>query len=159
MRLDPAKLDPSCLRRKPVVTVKPFTRAELIVRAAAESYLALARTYMSHCDKLNAISCCIEALTVIAGITRPLAVRDQIIDLVRAIDPGDHISSKIRNCMLYAAHEVTTLWTTSPDCKYLEQLVSAHQLMEYPSEDERFTVHTRKHAGNSAHTIICPNCT
>jgi hypothetical protein len=137
MSLDTKKYDPDRLRRKPVFTVKPFTHAELIARAAAESYLALARNYLSHGDTLNTVSCCIEALILIDGVTRPLAVRDQIIDLVRAIDPGDDISSKIRNCM-YAGRSAITSWATSPDCKYLERLISAHQLMDYPSDDKRF---------------------
>jgi len=136
MNLDTKKYDPDRLRSKAVFRVKPFTHAELTARTVAESYLELARNYVSRSDTLNAVSCCIEALNRIDGVTRPLAVRDQIIDLARAIDPGDRISSNIRNCM-YAARAITS-WATSPDCKYLERLVSAHQLMDYPCDDKRF---------------------
>jgi hypothetical protein len=118
MSLNPTTPERLCTSKKRPFAVKPFTHDELIARAAAERYLALARNYVSRGDTLNAVSCCIEALTLIAGVTRPLAVRDQIIDLVRAIDPSDHISSKIRNCM-YAGHNARTSWATSPDCKYL----------------------------------------
>lgn len=124
---------------KPSHSIKLFTQAELRARSAAEAYLSLARNYADCGDTLNAVSCCIEALNVTAGITRPLAVRDQIVDLIRVIDPHDHISLRIKRCMLACSH-LTDTWNPSIDCKYLERFVSAHQLIRYPSDDTRFNV-------------------
>jgi hypothetical protein len=44
-----------CTRKKSTFAVKPFTRAELIARAAAATYLSLARNYIACGDTLNAI--------------------------------------------------------------------------------------------------------
>lgn len=122
---------------KPAFAVKPFTHAELAARSAAETYYALARQYTTRGDTLNAVSCCIEASERIVGIARSLAVRDQLVDLMRAIDPLGCICTSIRHCMCCAA-SCAHLCNGNSERQYLERLVSAHQLLGYPSDEGRF---------------------
>lgn len=124
--------------RKPTFVNKPFTHAETLARSGAETYYRLARQYANRGDVLNALSCCIEASQQLIGITRPLAVRDQIVDLVRTIDPQDEIWSRIRRCITYAQPHAACSSAVSHGCTYLERLVSAHQLLDYPTTDSRF---------------------
>lgn len=111
--------------KKPTLAFKPFTHAELLARSAAESYYDLAREYAARGSTLNAVSCCIEASERLAGIVRPLAVRDELVDLMRAIDPLGCISSSIRHCMSCAATGYTYLCRGGSEHQYLERLVSA----------------------------------
>lgn len=127
-----------CAYKKPVLAVKPFTQAELLARSAAETYYALAREYTTRGDTLNAVSCCIEASDRIAGIARPLVVRDQLMDLIRAIDPVGRICSRLRHRMSCAATNCAYLCSGNSEHQYLERLVSVHQLVGYPSGDSRF---------------------
>lgn len=117
---------------------KPFTHTETLARSGAETYYHLARQYASRGDALNALSCCIEASQQLIGFTRPLAVRDQLVDLVRTIDPHDEISSRIHRCITYAQPHPAYSSAVSHGCTYLERFVSAHQLLDYPSADTRF---------------------
>ena len=125
-------------RSKPMFVAKPFTHAETIAGSASKSYYALARNYAGRGDTLNAISCCIEASDRIDGITRPLAVRDQIVELVRALDPHDRICRHMRRCMHYSGSNLANSSAMNAQCTYFEQLVSAHQLIDYPSNETRF---------------------
>ena len=138
MSLNASKYVNHSAYKKPAFAVKPFTQAELLARSAAETYYALAREYTTRGDTLNAVSCCIEASERIAGIARPLAVRDQLVDLMRAIDPLDCICSSIRHCLSCAATSCAHLCSGNSERQYLELLVSAHQLMDYPSDESRF---------------------
>lgn len=129
---------PQCTPRVPntrPVKSKPFTTQELIARTSAEQYLLLAQDYRARGDTLNAISCCLEALEITAGLSRPLAVRDQVIDLLRVLDPISLTSSDIRLC---TQKVWTSDWLAQTQRTRLEHLVSAHQLMRYPSDDTRF---------------------
>lgn len=124
-------------------TMKPFTTAELEARTHAENYLRLAKSYGAANDILNAISCCLEGLIGTSGISRPLAVRDQLRDLLDILDPSGSLSRELKSCMTHDAlehhsspREVTKRRSAPP--KYLERLVSVHQLLSYPSEHRRF---------------------
>lgn len=125
-------------RTKPMFVAKPFTYAETIACSASKTYYALARDYAGRGDTLNAISCCLEASDRIDGITRPLAVRDQIVELVRTLDPHDRICRHIRRCMHYTGSNLAHRSAIKAECTYLERLVSAHQLIDYPSNETRF---------------------
>jgi len=119
------------------ITSKPLTKAELTARKSGEYYLSLAHAYRNRGDTLNATSCCIEALESTAGVARPLAVRDQVFDLLRAIDPGDLVSGRMRACMRQSSTN-GAYWSPALQHKHLERLVSVHQLVPYPSGDIRF---------------------
>ena len=122
---------------------KPFTVAELQARSYGETYLHLAKTYRDSNDLLNSVSCCLEGLALTFGTSRPLAVRDQLQDLLDGLDPSGTVSYQLRMCMDYvppqrATHALTAGQTRRVAPKYLERLVSAHQLLTYPSEYRRF---------------------
>jgi len=78
---------------------KPFTEAELKAKRDGELYLQMAKQYARNGDRNNAVSCCLEGLSLSFGISRPLAVRDQFDDLLRTIDPTAQIASRIRHCL------------------------------------------------------------
>lgn len=122
---------------------KPLTVAELQARSYGETYLHLAKTYRDSNDLLNAVSCCLEGLALTFGTSRPLAVRDQLQDLLDGLDPFGTVSYQLRTCMDYvppqrATHAPTAGQTRRVVPRYLERLVSAHQLLTYPSEYRRF---------------------
>lgn len=122
---------------------KPFTTVELQARNHGQAYLTLAQSYRAANDVLNAICCCLEGLALTFGISRPLAVRDQLQDLLGSLDPCGTVSYKLRMCMDYAARQrpsesLATSATTRVMPKHLERLVSSHQLLTYPSEYRRF---------------------
>lgn len=79
-----------------LATPKPFTVAELQARSHGETYLQLAQTYRDSNDTLNAVSCCLEGLALTFGISRPLAARDQLHDLLDNLDPLATVSSEIK---------------------------------------------------------------
>lgn len=81
------------------VYTKPFTEAELKAKLNGELYLQMAMQYADGGDRNNAVSCCLEGLFLTFGVSRPLAVRDQLDDLLRVIDSTTQIASRIRNCM------------------------------------------------------------
>jgi hypothetical protein len=129
--------------RRRLATPKPFTIAELQARSHGETYLQLAQTYRDSHDILNAVSCCLEGLALTFGISRPLAVRDQLHDLLDNLDPLGTVSSQLKLCLDYISlqrdENVTTARQTSrPAPTNLETLISAHQLLTYPSEYRRF---------------------
>ena len=122
---------------------KPFSVVELQARTHGENYLQLANTYRAANDLLNAVSCCLEGLALTVGISRPLAVRDQLLDLLERLDPSGAVSRQLRMCMDSAPrqrsrHEPATGQIRRATPKYLERSVSAHQLLAYPSEYRRF---------------------
>jgi len=124
-------------------TAKPFTVAEIQARSHGETYLHLAKTYCDSNDVLNAVSCCLEGLTLTFGVSRPLAVRDQLQDLLDSLDPFGTVSYQLRMCMdnkrpQCSNHMLTAGQKTRAMPKHLERLVSAHQLLNYPSEYRRF---------------------
>lgn len=80
-------------------TPKPFIVAELQARRHGDLYLRLAQTYRASHDILNAVSCCLEGLALTFGISRLLAVRDQLHDLLDNLDPLATLSSEIKLCM------------------------------------------------------------
>lgn len=82
-----------------LANAKPFTVAELQARSHGENYFQLAHTYRDSHDTLNAVSCCLEGLALTFGISRPLAVRDQLHDLLDNLDPLATVSSAIKLCM------------------------------------------------------------
>jgi hypothetical protein len=123
--------------------MKPFTTTEVQARTHGENYLRLAKSYRDTNDILNAISCCLEGLIRTSGISRPLAVRDQLRDLLDILDPSGSLSRELKSCMTHAAlepHPSRREFTRTPSAspKYLERLVSVHQLLSYPSEHRRF---------------------
>lgn len=122
---------------------KPFTLAESRARQLGNAYLELAMSYRSANDVPNAVSCCVEGLSVTHGISRPLMVRDQLTDVLSCLDPTASIRSQIRP----VAHTSTAHTQpcsvprpTAPQSRptYLERLVSCHQLLDYPSLYSRF---------------------
>ena len=133
-------LNPQCHDRS---FTKPFTVLESQAKALGDAYLELARLYHANRDLNNAVSCCLEGLNLIFGISRPLAVRDQLHELLQTFDRTCAVSEQIQMCMRHAAwhaagrHSVrTTRGGVLPT--YLERLISAHQLVSYPSDDRDF---------------------
>ena len=122
---------------------KSFTVAELQARAHGETYMQLAKTYRDLHDILNAVSCCLEGLALTFGISRPLAVRDQLHDLLDNLDPLGTVSHQIKMCMDYTSLQrdkgvITASQARLPAPTNLEHLISAHQFLSYPSEYSRF---------------------
>jgi hypothetical protein len=73
---------------KPIVQhTKPFTQTEHLARENGRLYLQLAKSYVQRGDLQNAVSCCLEGLCMTLGVSRPLAIRDQLQDMLDAIDP------------------------------------------------------------------------
>lgn len=117
---------------------KPHTLLETLANTMAHAYLEQARLYATAKDTPNAVSCCLEGLAATYGIPRPLAVRDQLQDLLGSLDATQEIQVRIgahpnsaaqlhRNRSADFAHA-----TRSPT--HLERLVSVHQLLDYPSD-------------------------
>jgi hypothetical protein len=73
--------------RKSPGTIKPFTDAELFVKTRGEIYLALAQLYLQRGDNVSALDYCLTGLRLTYGISRPLAVRDQLHEMACQIDP------------------------------------------------------------------------
>ena len=122
---------------------KPFSVAELQARSHGQNYFQMAKNYRDANDLLNAVSCCLEGLALTFGISRPLAVRDQLQDLLDSLDPFGTVSYQLRTCTdnmrpQCSNHVLTAGQTRRVAPKYLERLVSAHQLLTYPSEYRRF---------------------
>lgn len=123
-------------------SIKPFTAQEMSARIAGATYLGLAQSYRMNGDILNAVACCLEGQAHAWGISRPLAVRDQLDDLLRLIDADGAISASIRNSICCATHAsidaLPGIRPVIPRYRYLERLVSAQQLLDYPSEYPAF---------------------
>jgi hypothetical protein len=66
--------------------IKPFSDAEIVARQHGRAYLALARSYRERGDNESALNCCAMGLRILFGISRPLAVRDQLHEMARQID-------------------------------------------------------------------------
>ena len=140
--------DPTTATTAPVSSLrpgiaKPFSVAELQARSHGQNYFQLAKNYRDSNDLLNAVSCCLEGLVLTFGISRPLAVRDQLQDLLDSLDPFGTVSYQLRMCTdnmrpQCSNHVLTADQTRCVAPKYLEHLVSAHQLLTYPSEYRRF---------------------
>src|ERR1700694_417812 len=82
---------------------KPFTEAEQRARNNGQTYLQLAKSYVERGDRDNAVSCCLEGLCLTLGFSRPLAVRDQLQDVLDVIDPAGEVANWIRGCTSSAA--------------------------------------------------------
>lgn len=67
--------------------IKPLTDAELLAKERGEVQLYLARSYRERGDHESALNCCVMGLRLTYGIPRPLAVRDQLHEMARQIDP------------------------------------------------------------------------
>src|SRR5579864_6990415 len=78
---------------------KAFTFPELLAKQRGQNYLELAQSYHARNDLPNAVSCCLEGFEVTYGVSRPLAVRDQLHDLLDALDPDQTLASLIRACI------------------------------------------------------------
>lgn len=129
--------------RRRLATPKPFTIAELQARSHGETYLHLAHTYSDSHDIFNAVSCCLEGLALTFGISRPLAVWDQLHDLLDNLDPLGTVSSQLKLCLDYTTlrrdeNVIPESQTSQPAPTNLETLISAHQLVTYPSAHRRF---------------------
>lgn len=126
------------------VGAKPFTPDEGFARQLGNAYFELALSYRDANDVPNAVSCCLEGLALTDGISRPLMVRDQLTDLVDCLDPNRELRSRIKlAAQIPSGNPRPTLakpqhTTRQPSSTYLERLVSAHQLLDYPSEYKRF---------------------
>jgi hypothetical protein len=88
---------PKSVTQKRHSAAKPFTQTEQRSRDNGLRWLHLARLYVRLGDRTNAVSCCLEGLWLILGVSRPLVVRDQLQDLLDAIDPAGEIADQIRN--------------------------------------------------------------
>jgi hypothetical protein len=89
---------------KPIVQrTKPFTHAEQLARDNGRLYLRLAKSYAQRGDLQNAVSCCLEGLCMTLGVLRPLAIRDQLQDMLGAIDPTGETTNWIRSSTSAAA--------------------------------------------------------
>jgi hypothetical protein len=69
-------------------TIKPYAHAELIAKKLGETQLALAQRYREQRDLESAMHCRLAGLRLTFGISRPLAVRDQLHDLARQLEPS-----------------------------------------------------------------------
>jgi hypothetical protein len=68
-------------------SIKPFTDAELSAKVRGEIQLALAQLYRQRGDNESALTCCLTGLRLTYGVSRPLAVRDQLHEMACQIDP------------------------------------------------------------------------
>jgi hypothetical protein len=68
-------------------TIKPFTDAELLAKKCGEIQVAWAQSYRQFGDNVSALNCCLTGLRLTFGISRPLAVRDQLHEMACQIDP------------------------------------------------------------------------
>lgn len=68
--------------------LKPFTEAEVKAKSHGELHLVLANLFMKQGDRESASRLCRIGLRLICGISRPLAVRDQLHDLLLKLN--DH---------------------------------------------------------------------
>ncbi|GEM_PF-6894063 len=73
--------------RKSPGPIKPFNDDELFVKARGEIHLARAQSYRQCGDNVSALNCCLIGLRLAYGISRPLAVRDQLHEVACQIDP------------------------------------------------------------------------
>lgn len=73
--------------RKPPRRTKPFTAAELPAKQCGEIQLGLAQLFLQRGDNESALTCCLTGLRLTYGISRPLAVRDQLYEMASQIDP------------------------------------------------------------------------
>ena len=88
--------------RHPKAKTKPFTLAELLARRRGEAYLALAQAFRQNDDFEGALHCCLVGLRVMFGISRPLAVRDQLHDLAFQLEPlAGHSSPQVSTYLSY----------------------------------------------------------
>jgi hypothetical protein len=67
-------------------TIKPFTDAEISAKERGEIQLALAQSHRQRGDSESALNCCLTGLRLTYGISRPLAVRDQLHEMACQID-------------------------------------------------------------------------
>jgi hypothetical protein len=63
----------------------PLTTKEQIAKTRAEEYLASAKRYLAAHDLSQAYACVTRGYAVAFGISRPLAVRDQLRDVEDAL--------------------------------------------------------------------------
>jgi hypothetical protein len=84
--------------------IKPdaFTAPELLAKARGQNCLALAQSHHPGNDLPNAVSSCLEGIELIYGVPRPLAVRDQLHDLLTPLDPNGTLASLIRMSIINA---------------------------------------------------------
>jgi len=82
-------------RSKPRPFTKPFSPTELAAKWNGEEYLTLAREYRTRSDITNAVSCCLGGIRLTFGISRPLAVRDELHDLLSELDPTGEETRRI----------------------------------------------------------------
>lgn len=86
--------------QRTIIKPKAFTAPELLAKARGQNYLALAQSYHAENDFPNAVLCCLEGLALTYGVSRPLAVRDQLHDLLTALDPNETLASLIRTSII-----------------------------------------------------------
>jgi hypothetical protein len=82
---------------------KPLTNIEQQAKENGSRWLQLAKEYVRRGDRDNAVSCCLEGLWLVLGVSRPLAVKDQLQDLLDAIDPTGESANWIRKSISTAA--------------------------------------------------------
>ncbi len=78
---------------------KPFTQTEQQARINGQFWLQVAKSYVRRGDAANAISSCLEGLWLTFGVSRPLAIRDELEDVLDAIDPGRDVTNWIQSCI------------------------------------------------------------
>ena len=83
---------------------RPWTAAEKRVRAMAEAALTSAKACAALHQSEAAIRCCLYGLHVTTGFPRPFAIRDEIVDFMRRIDP----KGTIRKAVVIAALDADT---------------------------------------------------
>ncbi|HLJ89857.1 MAG TPA: hypothetical protein VKZ53_23820 [Candidatus Angelobacter sp.] len=71
---------------------KPFNEIDRRAKRDAELYLHLAKVYAGRGDNRNAASCCESGFLTVTSVARPLAVRDQLHDLVQQLEANLLIS-------------------------------------------------------------------
>ncbi len=87
----------ACLTKSSRPVPRPWSPEENHVRAKAEADLKSARTWATLGLRVTAISFCLNGLARTFGFSRPFAIRDQIEDLMRQIDPDGRIRESLRN--------------------------------------------------------------
>lgn len=87
----------ACIGKPSRPTPRPWSPAEIHVRTKAEGALKSARTWAALGLRVTAISFCLNGLAWTFGFSRPFAIRDQIEDLMRQIDPDERIREGFRN--------------------------------------------------------------
>lgn len=98
------------IRRPTRATSRPWTAAELRVRTQGEAALKSAKASAASGHREEAFAYCLDGLLATVGFTRPFAIRDEIGDFMRQVDPEGSIRKTFVIASLDAELEPLAEW-------------------------------------------------